>query len=81
MSSSSTKSAMNILPSPHASKYKTALCRHWLNGYCERGSTCLFAHGKRDLIVRKKIDPQVCVKIEKGVDDHPQMIEDDFILL
>jgi hypothetical protein len=29
--------------------YKTSLCRHFLNGFCNRGATCNFAHGEKEL--------------------------------
>jgi hypothetical protein len=28
---------------------KTRICRHYLKGWCERGSSCGFAHGTTDL--------------------------------
>lgn len=30
-------------------KYKTELCRNWLNGHCTFGVKCTFAHGASDI--------------------------------
>eukprot|EP00941_MAST-03F_sp_MAST-3F-sp1_P005523 g5523.t1 len=39
--------------------FKTALCRHFLNGFCNRGSSCNFAHGRHEVqpIVSKTSPP------------------------
>ena len=30
-------------------KYKTELCRNWLNGSCSFDTKCVFAHGREEL--------------------------------
>ena len=32
--------------------YKTKLCRNYMHGYCQFGSSCQFAHGDQELRVR-----------------------------
>ena len=32
--------------------YKTKLCRNYMHGYCQFGSSCQFAHGNQELRVR-----------------------------
>ncbi|CAG9315420.1 unnamed protein product [Blepharisma stoltei] len=41
-------------------KYKTEICKNWLNSQCHFGDNCMFAHGKEEL--RKKFIqmPQQC---------------------
>ena len=56
--------------------FKSSLCRHFREGYCERGHLCNFAHGKDDLHFRAMpppfIDPATHVsgKTEIGT-EHP----------
>ena len=35
--------------SPLKSRYKVALCRNWVEGTCEFGNKCTFAHGEVEL--------------------------------
>ncbi|CAG9312049.1 unnamed protein product [Blepharisma stoltei] len=30
-------------------KYKTEICKNWVNGHCQFGDGCAFAHGKDEL--------------------------------
>jgi Zinc finger C-x8-C-x5-C-x3-H type (and similar) len=30
-------------------KYKTELCRNWLNGFCSFETKCVFAHGQEEI--------------------------------
>ena len=38
-------------------KYKTELCRNWVNGFCSFDSKCVFAHGKEELRGKNAKDP------------------------
>lgn len=33
---------------PEHPKFKSRICRHYIKGYCTRGSACNFAHGWED---------------------------------
>ena len=39
-------------------KYKTELCRNWMNGFCSFDAKCVFAHGKQDLRVSQPDSPE-----------------------
>lgn len=62
---------------------KTRLCRHYMKGFCERGSGCGFAHGSNDLT-----NSPTCT-IKKGKDglysmsifDQSKDISRDYILV
>lgn len=34
----------------YASRYKTCLCRHFVNGFCKLGGSCRFAHGQAEVL-------------------------------
>mmetsp|Transcript_12190 Transcript_12190/g.23130 ORF Transcript_12190/g.23130 Transcript_12190/m.23130 type:complete len:114 (-) Transcript_12190:418-759(-) len=40
-------------------KYKTEMCRNWLQGYCAFGTSCNFAHG-HDELRNKQNDEKPC---------------------
>ena len=45
-------------PKPHPdapAKYKTEICRNWQSGHCAFATKCTFAHGARELRVRKYV--------------------------
>lgn len=37
------------------SKYKTEICRNWMQGSCEFGENCTFAHGYSELRIKDNI--------------------------
>jgi hypothetical protein len=39
-------------------KYKTAICRNWLNGRCEFGTNCFFAHGHAERVINEEKLPR-----------------------
>ena len=41
--------------SPLKSRYKVALCRNWVEGTCEFGNKCTFAHGEVEL--KRSVSP------------------------
>ena len=49
MISSQTINSKKLHSPDYKEKYKTELCRNWLNGYCSFDNKCVFAHGKDDL--------------------------------
>ena len=52
--STSTSEGSQCETKPAAQKYKTELCKNWIeNGGCRYGKKCQFAHGKEELATFK----------------------------
>ena len=53
MTTNLSASDKKLYSSDFQEKYKTELCRNWLNGFCPFENKCVFAHGRDEL--REKI--------------------------
>lgn len=63
---SDTSSSSSSSDSEAQSKYRTELCRNWVQGHCAFGSKCLFAHGI-DKIREKTSEVKPCTQyLQRG---------------
>ncbi|CAG9322849.1 unnamed protein product [Blepharisma stoltei] len=46
-------------------KYKTEMCKNWINGHCQFGDNCAFAHGKEELR-EKTLSKKECTHFAEG---------------
>ena len=49
MISSQSNNTKKLHSPDYKEKFKTELCRNWLNGHCSFDNKCVFAHGKEEL--------------------------------
>ncbi len=59
---------------PGHPNFRSKICRHWLKGYCNRGTICNFAHGfgevksKKQNNIRRPTSSELIHKMETGND-------------
>ncbi|CAG9317624.1 unnamed protein product [Blepharisma stoltei] len=46
-------------------KYKTEICKNWVNGHCQFGESCAFAHGREELR-EKALSKKECTHFAEG---------------
>jgi len=61
------KAQKKLKDSEALAKYKTELCKNWMNGYCVYNDKCIFAHGEEELRGRMGSRTIKCKNFEKGV--------------
>ena len=55
---------MDATTTPRHRNYKTQLCRHFLRGFCQRGSECDFAHGSHELRILNMPPQFSCITVK-----------------
>lgn len=57
-------------------KYKTELCRNWLNGFCSFENKCVFAHGKDELREKNNLRTDDFQEVEEAeISTSPMVIK------
>ena len=46
-----------------SSKFKTELCRYWLQGHCFKSKRCCYAHGNEDLKTKPEPVKKSCIEL------------------